>query len=329
MSMELLNRLPKEKLLEMYEMMVRIRTFEETSYFLFLQGALSGTIHQCTGQEAVAVGVCSALAKEDFIASNHRSHGHSLAKGMSSYSAMAELYGKQTGCCQGKGGSMHFTDFLQGISPATGVIGESILTATGLGLAFKMQSKDLDTQRVAVAFFGDGASNIGAFHEGINMGAIWQLPVLYICENNKYGASTPVETMVPVEDISIRSTSYNIPGVTVDGMDVLDVYKVVEEAVERARSGKGPTLIECKTYRYVGHSRVDACSYRTKEELEYWKNKDPIVCLAGQLIDNSIVMQSEIDEINKKVNEEIEQAVAKADRDPKLDELKAVEDVYA
>jgi len=189
------------------------------------------------------------LRKDDFIAPNHRSHGHALAKGISVDSVMAELYAKKTDCCHAKGGSMHLTDASSGILPVTGVIGESILLATGAGLGFKMKKTD----RVAVAFFGDGASNIGSFHEGINMGAIWKLPVLYICENNQYAASTPVKTMAPVENISDRAIAYNIPGIKVDDMDIIAVYNVVKEAIERARSGQVPTLIECKTYRYVGH----------------------------------------------------------------------------
>lgn len=325
MSLEMLNELSKEKLLEMYRMMVRIRNFEDKVYYLFLQGALTGTIHQYQGEEAVATGVCFALEKDDFIASTHRSHGHSLAKGMSSYSAMAELYAKKTGCCQGKGGSMHLADFAQGILPATAVIGESIVIATGLGLAFKMRG----TKQVAVAFFGDGGSNIGSFHEGINMGAIWGLPVLYVCENNQYAASTSVKTMLPIENISERSASYNIPGVTVDGMDALAVYQVASEAVKRARDGGGPTLIECKTYRFVGHSRMDPAKYRSKEELEYWKGRDPILKLAKQLVENDIASQQEINEVNNEVIEEIDRAVARAEKDPELEVWEALNDVYA
>lgn len=322
---ESLQKFSREKLIEMYKGMFRIRCFEDKVYYLFLQGFLSGTIHQCQGQEAAEVGVCSALRRDDFIAPNHRSHGHTLAKGISVDSVMAELYSKRTGCCHGKGGSMHLADASSGILPATGVIGESIVLATGVGLAFKMQK----TNRVAVAFFGDGASNIGSFHEGINMGAIWKLPVLYICENNQYAASTPVKTMVPVENISDRAVAYNIPGIKVDGMDVIAVYKVVEEAVERARSGQGPTLIECKTYRYVGHSRVDSAKYRSREELEIWRAKDAILGYKKQLIENKVVTQKEIDEINKEISAEIDQSAIRAEKSPDPNLLEALNDVYA
>ncbi len=230
MKKEFNVNLSSDKFMTFYREMLKIRLFEEKVYYLFLQGILPGTIHQYQGQEAVAVGVCSALNPTDFIASNHRPHGHSLAKGMSVESAMAELFARKTGCCKGKGGSMHFTDVSKGIAPGTAVIGESILIATGIALAFLMQNN----KKVAVSFFGDGASNIGSFHEGINMGAIWKLPVIYVCENNLYAASTAVETMIPVKDIAVRAASYNIPGIVVDGMDVLAVYNASYEAVQRA-----------------------------------------------------------------------------------------------
>jgi TPP-dependent pyruvate/acetoin dehydrogenase alpha subunit len=315
----------KDELVEMYKKMLRIRTFEETVYFLFLQGILQGTIHQCQGQEAVAVGICSALRQDDYIASNHRSHGHCLAKGLSVDSAMAELFARKTGCCHGMGGSMHFADKSAGVIPSTAVIGESIVLATGLGLAFKKQ----DSDRVAVGFFGDGGSNIGSFHEGINMGAIWKLPVIYVCENNGYAASTAVRTMVPVDNISQRSASYNIPGITVDGMDVLAVYQAAVAAVKRARNGEGPTLIECKTYRYGGHSRSDAANYRSREELKAWKEKDAIARLRQTMIDNGIISSAEAEEIGKLITLEINQAVEKAKVAPEAEITEVFNIVYA
>lgn len=325
MEKELGFKISPERAKKFYREMLKIRFFEEKVYYLFLEGMLSGTIHQCQGQEAVAVGVCSALSSTDFIASNHRPHGHSLAKGMSVEAAMAELFGKKTGCCKGKGGSMHFADASNGIAPATAVIGESILLATGMALAFSMQ----DTNRVAVAFFGDGASNIGSFHEGINMGAVWKLPVIYVCENNLYAASTRTETMLPVENVADRAVSYNIPGIVVDGMDVLAVYEATLKAVERARNGEGPTLLECKTYRYRGHSRSDPTKYRSKEEVECWKQKDPILRLKEKIKESNFFKDSELEKIEEEVNQEIENAVEKAQADPEPELEEAVSDVYA
>jgi TPP-dependent pyruvate/acetoin dehydrogenase alpha subunit len=305
MKQELIVKISSDKIKKFYRDMLKVRLFEEKVYYLFLQGILPGTIHQCQGQEAVAIGVCSALKPTDFIASNHRPHGHSLAKGMSVKAAMAELFAKKTGCCKGKGGSMHFADISSGIAPATAVIGESILIATGMALAFSMQNTD----NVAVGFFGDGASNIGSFHEGINMGAVWKLPVIYVCENNMYAASTAASTMIPVKNIADRAISYNIPGIIVDGMDVLAVYNSSLEAVERARNGEGPTLLECKTYRYVGHSRSDPAKYRSREEINYWKERDPIFQLKKIIIENNLFENGELREIEEEVIQEIEDAV--------------------
>ncbi len=324
MKSNLITELSREKLIDMYNMMMRIRFFEEKIYYLFLQGVLTGTIHQCTGEEAVAVGICSALEVDDTIAPNHRSHGHCLAKGLPVNSAMAELFARKTGCSKARGGSMHLSDASKGITPGTAVIGESMVIATGLGLAYKLQKKD----RVAVSFFGDGGSNIGSFHEGINMGAIWNLPVLYVCENNRYAASTAVETMVPVENISQRACAYNIPGVTVNGMDVLAVYEAAREAVIRARKGEGPTLIECKTYRYGGHSRMDPAAYRSKEEVKYWKDRDPIVQFKNKLIKNNIIDLAEAEKLEKEIQLEIDNAAEKAEKDPEPEFKEAFDYVY-
>lgn len=319
----LFSELSKARLIEMYESMLRVRLFEEKVHFLFLEGVMPGTIHQCTGQEAVGVGVCAALTDDDVVTSNHRCHGHSIAKGLSSYRAMAELMAKDDGCCRGKGGSMHFTEKSKGVFPATAVIGESILLATGAGLAFKMEKKP----HVAAGFFGDGGSNIGSFHEGINMGAVWKLPVLYVCENNQYAASTTWREFIPVERISQRAAAYGIPGETVDGMDVLAVYEAARRAVDRARSGGGPTLLEAITYRYSGHSRADAAAYRPKEELKEWKARDAIKRLARQLLEKGICAATEVEASDKKIEREIEDAYLKAKQAPLPDLRVAEEDV--
>lgn len=321
----MINKIEPNILINMYREMLKIRLFEDKVYYLFLQGILPGTIHQCQGQEAVAVGVCSALKESDFICSTHRSHGHSLAKGMSVYLVIAELFGRKTGCCKGKGGSMHLSLREKGIAPATAVLGESILMATGIGLAFRMQNTD----RVAVGFFGDGTSNIGAFHEGLNMGAIWDLPVIYICENNQYAASTPIKSMLKIDNISSRASSYGIPGITIDGMNVIEVFKTTKKAVERAREGKGPTLIECITYRFVGHSRSDPTKYRSKEEVEFWKSRDPIRRLRDDLKKLNLIKEEEFLKIENELVIEIDQAFEKALKDPLPELEEALEDVYA
>ena len=266
-------------LVELYRKMLLIRRFEERVYFLFLEGEIPGTLHQYQGQEAVAVGVCDALALSDWITSTHRPHGHALAKGVSSRAAMAELYGKATGCCRGRGGSMHLGDPDVGLPPAIAIVGGGNTVVTGIGLAFKLRG----TEQVAVCFFGDGASNEGAFHEGLNFAAVQRLPVVFVCENNLYGASTAFDRVSLLPDVASRAAAYGIPGVIVDGMDVLAVREAATAAVAVARSGQGPTLLECKTYRFVGHSRSDARGYRTREEEEEWKKRDPIERLRSRL----------------------------------------------
>jgi TPP-dependent pyruvate/acetoin dehydrogenase alpha subunit len=259
-------------ILELYRQMVRIRRFEERVYTLFLDGEIPGTLHQYQGQEAVAVGVCAALAPTDWITSTHRPHGHALAKGVSARAAMAELYGKATGCCRGRGGSMHLGDPDVGMLPAIAIVGGGNTVVTGLGLAFAIRR----TSQVAVCFFGEGATNEGAFHEGLNFAAVRALPVVFVCENNLYGASTAYTRVSLVEDVAARAGAYGVPGRVVDGMDVLAVREAASEAVALARAGGGPTLLECKTYRYVGHSRSDARGYRPRDEEELWLARDPI-----------------------------------------------------
>jgi len=274
----------QEQLLEMYRKMVTIRRFEDHLYNLFLQGVVQGTLHQYQGQEAVAVGVCSTLNKDDLIFSTHRPVGHGIAKGMSLKGIAAELMGKKSGCVGGKGGQMHMTDVSVGMMPSNAIVGANIPIATGAALSFKLRGED----RVAVSFFGDGAANIGTFHEGINMAAIKDAPVILICENNQYAASTHISLATKIENIADRAVCYGIPGVIVDGMDVLEVRSAVLEAVERARNGAGPTLIEAKTYRYMGHSRGDPGNYRSEEEMTEWRSRDPIKRFQKYLLSESI-----------------------------------------
>ena len=291
--------------------MVRIRKFEEKVYLLFLEGKVLGTIHQSQGQEAVAVGVCSRLRREDYITSTHRPHGHCVAKGVPLNSMMAELFAKATGCCRAKGGSMHMGDVSVGAIPAIAIVAGGVTIAAGMGLAFKFQKNDC----VVACFFGDGAVNEGAFHEGVNLAAVWRLPVVFVCENNLYAASTPMQLTTPVA-IADRAAAYGIPGVVVDGNDVVAVYEATRAAVERARSGGGPTLLECQTYRTVGHSRGDASTYRAKEEVEQWKQKDPIKRLKDYLITNQIVAEADLTAIEVEVDQEIESAVVFAQESP-------------
>ena len=311
-------------LLSLYRKMVLIRHFEERVKFLFLEGLMPGTIHQCQGQEATAVGVCAALRRDDVIATTHRPHGHCLAKGLPVGSAMAELFGRTTGCCKGKGGSMHMGDLSKGIIPAVAIVGGSIPMATGVALAFKMRKED----RVAVSFMGDGATNEGTFHEAINMGSIWDLPVVYVVENNLYGASTPVGMVMRCEHIAQRAAAYKIPGVTVDGNDVLRVYEAAAEAVRRARSGKGPTLLELVTYRITGHSRRDPALYQPEEERKAAKENEPIGRFARHLVSQGMASDETLRKIDAEVDAEIESAVTSAMAAPRPRPEDVFEDVF-
>jgi TPP-dependent pyruvate/acetoin dehydrogenase alpha subunit len=295
----------------MYRDMVRIRKFEEKVYLLFLEGKVLGTIHQYQGQEAVAVGVCSALRREDCITSTHRPHGHCIAKGVPLNRMMAELFARADGCCKAKGGSMHMGDMSVGAIPAIAIVAGGVTIAAGMGLAYKFQKSD----RVVACFFGDGAVNEGAFHEGVNLAAIWKLPVVFVCENNLYAASTPVQLTTPVA-IAERAAAYGIRSVVVDGNEVMAVYAATRAAVESARSGVGPTLLECQTYRTVGHSRGDASAYRPKEEVEAWKQKDPITRLKGHLIANRVATETDLAAVDREVEKEIEAAVVFAQESP-------------
>lgn len=316
--------IPKEILLTMYERMVRIRKFEEKASELFAKGLLPGFIHTYVGEEATAVGVCAALNPDDLVTSTHRGHGHVIAKGGEPKYMMAELYGKETGYCKGKGGSMHIADPDKGILGANGIVGGGLPIATGAGLSVKLRNSN----QVVACFFGDGASNQGTFHESINMASLWKLPVVYVCENNLYGEFTPQKRHQAITDISQRATAYGIPGVTVDGMDVVAVYEATQEAIKRARSGNGPTLIEAKTYRFHGHFEGDPQLYRDKAEVQKWMERDPIANFEKQLLESKVVAEEDLRKIQEAVQHEIDEAVKFAENSPYPADKEAVEDIY-
>jgi pyruvate dehydrogenase E1 component alpha subunit len=309
----------------MFRKMVEIRFFEEKVFDLYAQNLVPGTIHLYAGEEAVAVGVCSNLREDDYITSTHRGHGHCIAKGADLKRTMAEILGKKTGYCKGKGGSMHIADFSIGMLGATAVVGAGIPIAVGAGLSIKLRKTD----QVVACFFGEGASNQGTFHEGINMASVWRLPVIFVCENNLYAMGTHQSRVMNIENIADRAIAYGIPGVVVDGNNVLAVYEATVKAVERARNGEGPTLIECKTYRHKGHSRVDPAKYRPKEEVEEWLAKDPIKRFKEMLLKTKTLTQSEIQQIEKEVSAEIEETVNFAIESPLPDSEEALKDIYA
>ena len=320
------EEIPREKLLWMYETMLKIRRHEERAAELFAQGKIPGFVHLYIGEEAVAVGVMANLREDDFITSTHRGHGHIIAKGGDLRYMMAELYGRATGYCKGKGGSMHIANYDLGILGANGIVGGGIPHAVGAALAAKITGTD----RVAVAFFGDGAANQGTFHEGLNLASIWRLPVVFVCENNQYAISFSVRRHVNVKDISERAKAYGIPGVTVDGMDVIAVYEAAKEAVERARRGEGPTLIEAKTYRFRGHFEGDPQVYRTKEEIEEWMKRDPLKTFEAKLMERGILTEQEREEIRRRVDQLVEEAVKFAEESPWPDpERDLLTDVFA
>ena len=315
---------PEVPLLDMYRTMLTIRRFEERCNYLFMQGRIPSTLHLYIGQEAVATGVCAHLRPDDYLLSTHRPHGHAIAKGVALRAIMAELFAKSTGCCQAKGGSMHVGDVQVGMFPAIAIVGANIPIAAGVGLA----AKRLGTDRVAVSFFGDGAANEGAFHEGMNMAAIWELPVVYVCENNLYAASTPVSVAFKIEDIADRAAAYGMPGVVVDGNDVEAVYQVAGEAIARARWGEGPTLIECKTYRLCGHSRSDPRTYRSKEEEAMWEAKDPITRLGERLKEMDLATDETLAAIEQEVTVLIDEAIAFAEESPQPEPTDALKHVF-
>ena len=314
----------KEQLTFMYRKMLEIRFFEEKVYELYGQNLVPGTIHLYAGEEAVAVGVCANLRNDDYLISTHRGHGHCIAKGARLDKTMAEILGKETGYCKGKGGSMHIADFDIGMLGATAVVGAGIPIASGAGLSIKLRKTD----QVVACFFGDGASNQGTFHEGLNLAATWALPVLFVCENNLYAMGTRQSQVMLVENVADRAAAYAIPGGTVDGNDVLAVYEATKAGVGRARAGKGPTLIECKTYRHKGHSRVDPATYRPKAEVNEWMKKDPIARFKTQLLERQILTEQEAKKIENEVTIAINAAVEFAIKSPYPAPEEALGDVY-
>ncbi|OUM45526.1 alpha-ketoacid dehydrogenase subunit alpha/beta [Arthrobacter sedimenti] len=314
------DALSAEESLHLLEEMVLIRQFEQTAYLRYLQGEIPGTLHQSQGQEAVAVGVCSLLRTEDWITSTHRPHGHALAKGLDPAAGMAEIYGRETGCLGGRGGSMHLGDPALGILPSIAIVGGGITIAPGLAHALKYK----ETDNVVVCFFGDGAVNEGAFHEGVNYAAAFNLPVIFVCENNMYGASTPFHETTRNINVASRGAAYGIPSEQADGMDIRAVREATERALLTARSGKGPVLLEFLTYRYVGHSRGDARGYRTKDEEAIWTAKDPIKTFGAAIVDEGIASEDQVKEATKRAKKRIAEALKHAQQAPWPDPVAAL-----
>lgn len=317
--------LSEEKLLQMYTTMVRIREFESKVQEFFAAGKIPGFVHLYIGEEAVATGTCAVLRPADYITSTHRGHGHLIAKGGDLKKMMAELFGKRTGYCKGKGGSMHIADVDLGILGANGIVGGGGPIANGAALAAQYRGTD----QVAVCFFGDGASNQGTTQEAMNLASAWKLPVVFVNENNGYGISCPTCKSMAVADIADRAAAYDMPGVVVDGNDVMAVYEAVAEAVDRARKGNGPSLIECKTYRWCGHFEGDACTYRDEEELRTWKAKDPVARFREKLMDQGILTEDRDRKIRETIAQELQEAIRFAEESPLPAPEEVLEDVYA
>jgi acetoin:2,6-dichlorophenolindophenol oxidoreductase subunit alpha len=318
----------KEVVLEMYRRMHRVRHFEQKIKDLLTAGEIPGFAHVSIGEEATAVGICAALRPADRITSTHRGHGHLIAKGGDVERMMAEIFGKRTGYCKGKGGSMHIADFSLGILGANGIVGGGIPIATGSALAAKLgHSSD-----VTACFFGDGAANEGTFHESLNLASIWKLPVIYVCENNGFGEFTPTGAVTSVKDIAVRAKGYDIPGYVVDGNNVLEVYRYAGEAAARARSGEGPTLLECKTYRWEGHVVGEQAfitgSYRSDDEVARWKARCPIIALEKEVLESGLIKHEELERIVKETHEQVEAAVEFARKSPLPEPAEANEDLW-
>ncbi|PIV54758.1 pyruvate dehydrogenase (acetyl-transferring) E1 component subunit alpha [Candidatus Desantisbacteria bacterium CG_4_10_14_0_8_um_filter_48_22] len=315
----------KEEAAKLLRQMYQIRFFEDKIMELLGQNVIDGGSHLYAGEEAVAVGSCAGIRPDDWIASTHRGHGHAIAKGGVISELMAEIFGKVTGCCKGKGGSLHLCDPATRNLGATGIVGANIPVAVGAALALKKDK----SENVVLCYFGDGAINQGVFHESMNMAAVWKLPVLFICENNLYGMSGAVNRVTTTNDLYTRSSAYGVPGEAVDGMDVLAVKEIVMKYAEKARKGEGPSLIECKTYRYYGHSRSDPRAYRTKDEEKEWQAKDPILKFRSKVILAGIISEAVCDDIRAEVKQEIEDAVRFAMNSPWPKPEEVTEDLFA
>ncbi|TWT28262.1 thiamine pyrophosphate-dependent dehydrogenase E1 component subunit alpha [Planomicrobium sp. CPCC 101110] len=318
-------RVNQKDLVNLYKQMWLIRFFEEKVDEFFAKGMIHGTTHLAVGQEASAVGAIAVLEDRDKITSTHRGHGHCIAKGAEVNGMMAELFGRTTGYCKGKGGSMHIADVEKGNLGANGIVGGGFAIATGAALTSQMKKEGF----VVLCFFGDGASNEGSFHEALNLASIWKLPVVFVCENNQYGMSGPAKEMMNIENIAQRGQSYGIPGKVVDGNDIFDVMNGVGEAVDRARNGEGPSIVEAKTYRWKGHSKSDAKKYRTREEEKEWRLKDPIERMRLVLVQEGILTEEAAEKIKAEAKDEVEASVefAADSPHPSLDDL--MEDIYA
>jgi len=314
----------KDKLLQMYTNMLTIRCFEEKVAKLFAAGKIPGFVHLYIGEEAIATGVCAHLRDDDFITSTHRGHGHLISKGGDLKLMMAELFGKKTGYCKGKGGSMHIADVDLGILGANGIVGGGPPIAAGAALSAQYRGTD----QVVACFFGDGAANQGTFHEGLNMASIWKLPVIFVCENNHYGISFHQSKSMNVADVADRAASYNVPGAAIDGNDVIAVYEAAEAAVERARAGEGPTLIECKTYRWKGHFEGDPMVYRTDEEFKGWQAKDPLARFKSRLMEMGILTEEKIQQVDDAIAKMVEKAIQFAEESPFPAPEEITDDVY-
>jgi TPP-dependent pyruvate/acetoin dehydrogenase alpha subunit len=321
---EMRDKLPKLLLLELYRKMVRIRAFEAKVTQLFLKGLVPGTIHLSTGQEAVAVGATGCLRLTDRVMLTHRPHGQALAKGMDPKRLLAEILGREDGCCRGKGGSMHLADPQVGVMPSLPIVGAGIPVAAGIAFAFKQTESDA----VAMGFFGDGATNIGAFHEAMNLAALWKLPVVYVCENNLYAVSTRIHSVTLTAELSEKAKLYGMPASTVDGNDVEVVYTTAAAAVDRARRGEGPSFIECKTYRHSGHSRTDPATYRDEKELQAWKERDPLILCRGEILNRGYLDENGCKDLEAEEERLIEVAAEFALASPEPEGPKALEDVF-
>ena len=313
------------ELLEIYKKLRTIRSFEEKLNELVSQGKIGGFMHLYAGQEAIAVGVCAHLSDEDLLGSTHRGHGHCIAKGVDVKAMMAELFGRSTGTNRGKGGSMHIADVDKGMLGANGIVGGGLPLVTGAALTAQVQG----TEKVAVAFFGDGATNQGQFHESLTMASNWKLPVLYVCENNGFGEFTPTDFVVPVKDIVERAGSYGMRAVIADGMDFFDVYEKAGEAIELARKGEGPTLLECKTYRFYGHYVGDQNPYRNKEEAEEWiQNRDPLDLFEAKVCEAGLLTSDDFRTMDGEIAIYMAEAVEAAEAAPMPDVAEVLTDVY-
>jgi len=310
---------------DLLRQMLLSRHFDEKVNDLYAEGKVHGTAHFYVGQESVAVGAIAALKEGDVITSTHRGHGHAIAFGLDVDRMAAELLGQATGYCHGKGGSMHIADVTVGMLGANGIVGGSMGIVCGAAWAFKRRGQD----NAAICFFGEGAANEGIFHEALNIAAIWKLPVVFLCENNQYGMSMSVERATAIENISDRAAAYGMPGVTVAGTELDEVYKATLEALERARAGEGPTLLEAITYRYLGHSKSDANLYRTREEIQTWRKQDPIQRFAAVLEGEGVLQENEWQRLDEEAKQRIEEAFEKASKEPDPEPESALEDVYA